>query len=339
MHDAIDLDMLPGQRVTPVTVLTGFLGAGKTTLLNRILTGDHGLRVAVLVNDFGAINIDADLVIGATDDQSVVSLANGCVCCTIREDLLGAVLEILSRPDPPEYIVLEASGVAEPAGIAATFLDANVRDRIRLDSILCVVDAAQVFATPEQMDLKLRQMAFADMLVLNKADLVSDAEMARLRSWLEDRFRRPRLVKAIRGSLPMAILLGAGRFEPAQLAVATHPAHHESGAHHEHAHHDSLFDTWSFETTRPIALAALRQAALALPSSIYRCKGVIHTAEAPARRSILQVVGRRVDLTLELPWGNRVPRTQIVVIGARGSVESDLLQSIFEGCIASASGV
>src|SRR6516225_3482399 len=102
----------------PTTVITGFLGAGKTTLLNRILNGDHGLHVAVLVNDFGSINIDADLVVGVESD--VISLANGCVCCSIRDDLIEAVLRVLERPERPEYVVLEASGVAEPSGIAAT---------------------------------------------------------------------------------------------------------------------------------------------------------------------------------------------------------------------------
>ena len=131
----------------PVTVLTGFLGAGKTTLLNRILNGDHGLRVAVLVNDFGSINIDADLVVGVESD--VISLANGCVCCSIRTDLVEAVTQVLERPERPEYVLLEASGVADPAGIAVTFTDAGFRDRIRLDSITCVVDAEQVFAAPE----------------------------------------------------------------------------------------------------------------------------------------------------------------------------------------------
>ena len=133
----------------PITVLTGFLGAGKTTLLNRILNGNHGLRVAVLVNDFGSINIDADLVVGIENNGDVISLANGCVCCSIRDDLLDAVTQVLARPEQPEYVVLEASGVADPVGIAVTFTDAGLRDRIRLDSITCVVDAEQVFSAPE----------------------------------------------------------------------------------------------------------------------------------------------------------------------------------------------
>ena len=112
----------------PVTILTGFLGAGKTTLLNRILNGDHGLRIAVLVNDFGSVNIDAELVVGVQDD--VISLANGCVCCEVRDDLVETVTAIAARPERPECVLLEASGVADPAGIAMTFVDGGLRDRI-----------------------------------------------------------------------------------------------------------------------------------------------------------------------------------------------------------------
>ncbi len=346
----------------PLTILTGFLGAGKTTLLNRILTGDHGLRIAVLVNDFGSINIDADLVVGVEAGGDVISLANGCVCCNIRDDLLAAVQQVIVRPEQPEYIVLEASGVAEPSGIALTFMDEGLRDRIRLDSILCVIDAEQVFAAPETMELKLRQIAFADMVILNKADLVSREEVTRIHEWLDERFHRYRLVEATRADVPLEILLSSGRFDPTQLDHELSHHHDCENAHCEHHHdkdistggnrenggmapaesplapvpsqnHSQAFSTWSYETDQPLSLEALREAARKLPASIYRCKGVVFTADEPSHRAVLQVVGKRVDISLEDQWGTRKPHTQIVAIGAHGTLDGDALRAQFERCV------
>ena len=324
----------PGGALTPLTVLTGFLGAGKTTLLNRILNGDHGLRVGVLVNDFGSINIDAELIVDVESD--VVGLSNGCVCCSIRDDLSEAIIRTLERPERPEYLLLEASGVAEPAGLAVTFIDdATMRERVRLDSIICVVDAEQVFAVPELLEFKLWQIAFGDLLILNKCDLVSPADLEQIRAWLEERLHRYRLIETSRCDVPLEVLLGVGRFDPAQFDAARLDPDYGDHQHHGSGHdHESRFETWSYETAEPLSLDALRKVAAKLPNGVYRAKGVVNGSETPERRAVLQVVGKRVDISPGQEWCAEAPRTRIVAIGAAGAIDADGLRDHFSTCVA-----
>lgn len=316
----------------PLTILTGFLGAGKTTLLNRILQGDHGLSIAVLVNDFGSVNIDADLVVGIKDN--VMTLTNGCTCCSLRDDLVQTVLETLDRPDTPDYIVLEASGVAEPAGITMAFTAASLRDRIRLDSVTCVLDAEQVLGdtwrapdaltrpgSTDTMGLKLMQIACSDMVVMNKVDLAGPERVAAVRRWIDHHFNNIRVFETNFAEVPNELLLSVGRFSAAAVAAASHLP---TSDHPQ-------FDTWSYESREPMSMPLLADAMRRLPGTVFRCKGIVHTADAPDLPSILQVVCRRVEITTGESWRGE-PRTRVVVIGPSGALDPEELRTIFDSC-------
>jgi G3E family GTPase len=316
--------------------LTGFLGAGKTTLLNRILNGKHGLRVGVLVNDFGAINIDAELVEGV--EENTINLANGCVCCEIRDDLVESIEQLLTRAEAIDYMILEASGVADPEGIVMTFLNQRYEGLLRLDSITCIVDAEAVFAHGDNEALnmlKMRQIGFADMVVLNKVDLVSPEHVEVAREWIDHHLHRIRIIEATRCNVPLEILLAVGRFDPAQVVGQKKnevPHHEHGGHHHEHGTLGNMFQTWSYETDRPFSLEALRRMVRKeLPASIYRCKGIVYAADHPDKRLTLQAVGRRTEIYELDEWGERPPRSQIVAIGS--PIDAQDLRRKFDTCI------
>ena len=325
---------IPGRNPVPVTLLTGFLGAGKTTLLNRILNGEHGLRVGVLVNDFGAINIDAELVAGV--EQNTINLTNGCVCCEIRDDLVNSLEQLLTREEAVDYVILEASGIADSEGIVMTFLNPRYEGLLRLDSITCIIDAVGIFADGdnERLNLlKLRQIGFADMVVLNKTDLVGPEHIEVIREWIGHHMNRIRIVEATQCDVPLEILLAVGRFDPVNVISRHDDSDGEEHDHH-HGHGDvgAMFQTWSYESDRPISLEALRQMVRReLPASIYRCKGIIFAADSPDKRLALQAVGRRTEISELGGWGERTPRTQIVAIGA--AIDAQDLSDKFDACI------
>ncbi len=226
----------------PVTILTGFLGAGKTTLLNHILSNQQGLKTAVLVNEFGEIGIDNELIVATADNM--VELSNGCICCSINGELLEAVYRVLERPEPVDYLVVETTGLADPLPVAMTFLGSDLRDLTRLDSIITLVDAENFGAETLQGEVGRSQIVYGDMILLNKCDLVSEERLEALENQLRAIKSEARILRSVKGEVPLPLLLSVGLFESdkvvaQQQAPAAGDHHgHDHGAHHDHGAED-----------------------------------------------------------------------------------------------------
>jgi len=229
----------------PVTVLTGYLGAGKTTLLNRILTEDHGRKFAVIVNEFGEIGIDNDLVVDA--DEEVFEMNNGCICCTVRGDLIRIIEGLMRRKGKFDAILVETTGLADPAPVAQTFfVDADVAKDARLDAIVTVADAKWLSARLKDAPEAKNQIAFADVILLNKVDLVTPAELEEVEARIRGINPYAKLHRTTKCAIELDAVLGRNAFdldrileiEPEFLTVEEHDHdHHDHGHDHDHAHH------------------------------------------------------------------------------------------------------
>ena len=223
----------------PVTVITGYLGAGKTTLLNRILTENHGRRYAVIVNEFGEIGIDNDLVVGA--DEEVFEMNNGCICCTVRGDLIRIFEGLMRRRGKFDAIVVETTGLANPAPVAQTFfMDADVKEAARLDAVVTVADAKWLGERLKDAPEAKSQIAFADVIVLNKTDLVSNDELAEVEGRIRAINPYAALHRAVRSDVPLQAVLERNAFDLDRI-LEIEPAFldaEEDGHDHDHAHHE-----------------------------------------------------------------------------------------------------
>jgi G3E family GTPase len=303
----------------PFTVIGGYLGAGKTTLLNHLLTNAAGLRLAVLVNDFGSVNIDVELI--RSNDGDTINLANGCMCCSLVHGFAAAIGQIRDRSIDFDHIVIEASGVADPAKIAQY----GQMYELPLDGILVVADAEQVrtqSANKYVGDTVLRQFEHADLIVLNKTDLVSAEDLVELRSWLAGLAPAAPIIETVQAKVPLDVLLGThGNRSPEKAhAVCSH-----------HQKHARTFETWTIERATPSSQQAIERFAAGLGNDIFRAKGFVCLGEDPHRRYVYQQVGARWTLEPGEAWGAAPRQTRLVVIGRTGAASGATLNAYLEG--------
>ena len=353
----------------PVTIITGFLGSGKTTLLNHILSNQEGLKTAVLVNEFGEIGIDNDLLIATENSEdTMVELSNGCICCTINNDLMDAVYKVLERQDKIDYLVVETTGLADPLPIALTFLGTELRDMTRLDSIVTVVDAENYSLDLFNSQAAYNQIAYGDIILLNKADLVGEADLDSLEVKVRDVKEGARILRTTRSQVPLPLILSVGLFESDQYFEKAnghghahdHHDHEHEHDHHEHDHHDHHdhsncdhehdhgdhehdhhdhhhsdhlavdgFTSLSFQSDRPFSIRKFQDFLdNQLPKTVFRAKGILWFDESP-KRHIFHLSGKRFSLDDD-DWKGDF-KNQIVLIGQ--NLDHDTLREQLNQCL------
>jgi G3E family GTPase len=342
----------------PVTVLTGYLGAGKTTLLNRILSEPHGQKFAVIVNEFGEIGIDNDLVVGA--DEEVFEMNNGCICCTVRGDLIRIIDGLMRRKGKFDAIIVETTGLADPAPVAQTFfVDENVGQKAKLDAVVTVADAKWLKDRLRDAPEAKNQIAFADVILINKTDLVSDADLREVEARIRGINPYATLHRTQRCAIPLAEVLGRNAFdldrildiEPSFLDEGNgHDHHHDHDHSHDHGHdhdhdhdhgglkhyHDEHMQSFAVRTDKPLDpdkfFPWIQNLVAQEGPKILRCKGILAFKNDP-ERFVFQGVHMILDGDHQQPWKDGEDRLSRAVFIGRDMPE-EMIREGFAGCVA-----
>jgi G3E family GTPase len=334
----------------PVTVLTGYLGAGKTTLLNRILSEPHGKKYAVIVNEFGEIGIDNELIVGA--DEEIFEMNNGCICCTVRGDLIRIIDGLMRRKGKFDAIIVETTGLADPAPVAQTFfVDEAVGAKTKLDAVVTVADAKWLKDRLRDAPEAKNQIAFADVILINKTDLVADADLREVEARIRGLNPYATIHRTERCAVPLSEVLGRGAFdldrildiEPQFLERDDdHDHHHDHGDGHHHEHgglkhyHDEEMQSLALKSDKPLNpdkfLPWMQELVAKEGPNILRCKGILAFKDDPDR-FVLQGVHMMLDGNHQRPWKNGEARESRLVFIGRNLPEETIRQG-FEGCLA-----
>ena len=336
----------------PVTVLTGYLGAGKTTLLNRILSEPHGKKFAVIVNEFGEIGIDNELVVNA--DEEVFEMNNGCICCTVRGDLVRIIDGLMRRKGKFDAIIVETTGLADPAPVAQTFfMDEQVGAKTKLDAVVTVADAKWLKDRLKDAPEAKNQIAFADVILLNKTDLVTPAELSEIEARIRAINPYARLHKTERAKIDIAEVLGRNAFdldrildiEPAFLEAEEHGHDHDHHHDHDHDHHhhgglkhyhDEDMQSVALKTDKPLNADKffpwVQDLVATDGPAILRCKGILSFKDDP-ERFVFQGVHMILDGDHQRAWKEGEARSSRIVFIGRNLPEEKIRKG-FESCIA-----
>jgi len=290
----------------PVMIVTGFLGSGKTTLVNHILAQPHGIRIAVMVNEIGDLAIDGELITGTS--ASMVELANGCICCSINNDLFDAAFRVLRCQPPVDYLVVETSGVADPLPVALTFVRPELRQSIRVDAITAVADAESFSLDHFDSKAAIAQLRYADVVLLNKCDRVGDAAATAVAQRI-GAIGSGRVVRTTQAQVPLPLILGTGVFDADRHGGC-------SAAGHAHLAGDG-FEAVSFASDRPFSAERFQDFLEALGANVFRAKGIL-AIDGSAARHVFHLVGRRftLDPVPNAPAPNApAPGNRLVLIG------------------------
>ncbi|EHC08510.1 cobalamin biosynthesis protein CobW [Fischerella thermalis CCMEE 5273] len=326
------------KRGMPVTIITGFLGSGKTTLLNQILKNKQDLKVAVLVNEFGDINIDSQLLVSI--DEDMLELSNGCICCTINDGLVDAVYRVLEREERIDYLVIETTGVADPLPIILTFLGTELRDLTHLDSILTLVDSEAFNHEHFLSEAALKQITYGDIVLLNKTDLVTQQKLEELEAYIREVKAGAKILHTTYGQVPLPLILGVDltpKDEYSSLIEEKHEHHHDHNHehHHHHRHHshhleNDGFISISFQSDRPFDVHKFEKFLNEeIPQDIFRAKGILWFSDSNLRH-IFQLSGPRYSLNGD-EWLTS-PKNQLVFIGRNLDVNE--ITSLLNQCLA-----
>jgi len=321
---------------TPVTVLTGYLGAGKTTLLNRILSEQHGKKYAVIVNEFGEVGIDNDLIVDA--DEEVFEMNNGCICCTVRGDLIRIIDGLMRRKDRFDAILIETTGLADPAPVAQTFfVDDDVRRKTKLDAIVTVVDAKHLLGEIDQAHEAQEQLAFADIVILNKTDLVSPEELAAVEARIRKINPTATIKQSTRCDVPLDQVLNRAAFDLDRV-LEIEPDFLDEEHDHEHDDHVTSF---SLVTEKPLDprkfLPWVQMITQRFGMDILRMKGILSFKD-DHDRFVVQAVHMLIEGDHQRPWKNDEPRVSRLVFIGR-NLPKDVIEDGFMKCRAEAEAV